>query len=186
MALILLVDKISKALENGDYVIGLFLDFSKAFDTINFDILLDKLDHYGIRGCSLDWFRSYLTGRKQYVYYNGFSSPMRTTTCGVPQGSILGPLLFLIYVNDLATVSDYIFSILFADDTNMFMSGKNIQELEQKFNSEMVKVFQWIETNKLSLNIKKTQYMLFHGKRSVDQMPNILINGIALSSTKCV
>ena len=186
MALILLVDKISKALENGDYVIGLFLDFSKAFDTINFDMLLDKLDHYGIRGCSLDWFRSYLTDRKQYVYYNGVSSTMRTTSCGVPQGSILGPLLFLIYVNDLATVSEYIFSILFADDTNMFMSGKNMQELEQKFNSEMIKVFQWIETNKLSLNIKKTQFMLFHGKRIVDHVPNIVINGIAISSTKSI
>ena len=145
MALILLVDRISKALENGDFVIGLFLDFSKAFDTINYHILFAKLHHYGIRGCLLDWFKSYLTDRKQYVYYNGYSSSTQTVTCGVPQGSILGPLLFLIYVNDLATVSEHIFSILFADDTNMFMCGKNVQLLEEKFNAEMGKVFEWIQ-----------------------------------------
>ena len=133
MALILLADRISKALENGDSVIGLFLDFSKAFNTINYHILFAKLYHYGIRVCLLDWFKSYLTDRKQYVYYNGYSSSTQTVTCGVPQGSILGPLLFLIYVNDLATVSEHIFSILFADDTNMFMCGKNVQLLEEIF-----------------------------------------------------
>ena len=131
MALIILVDKISKALENGDFVIGLFLDFSKAFDTINYHILFAKLYHCGIRGCLLDWFKSYLTDRKQYVYYNGYSSSMQRVTCGVPQGSILGPLLFLIYMKDQATVSEQIFSILFADATKMFMCGKNVQLLEQ-------------------------------------------------------
>ena len=186
MALILLVDRISKALENGDFVIGLFLDFSKAFDTINYHILFAKLHHYGIRGCLLDWFKSYLTDRKQYVYYNGYSSSTQTVTCGVPQGSILGPLLFLIYVNDLATVSEHIFSILFADDTNMFMCGKNVQLLEEKFNAEMGKVFEWIQINKLSLNIKKTQFMFFHGRRYVDYVPNILINDCPVSKTDCI
>ena len=178
--------KISKALENGEYVIGLFIDFSKAFDTINYDILYCKLNHYGIRGCMLDWFKSYLTDRKQYVYYNGHASSMQNISCGLPQGSILGPLLFLIYVNDLATVSEYIFSILFADDTNMFMSDKDPQVLEQKFNSELQKIFEWIQTNKLSLNIKKTQFMLFYGRKSIGYMPNIMINGSSLSRTQCV
>ena len=186
MALILLVDKIAKALEYGDFVIGLFLDFSKAFDTIDYHILLAKLYHYGIRGCLLDWFKSYLTDRKQYVYYNGYSSSRQTVTCGVPQGSIRGPLLFLIYVNDQATVSEHIFSMLFADDANMFMCGKNVQLLEEKFNAEMGKVFEWIQIDKLSLNIKKTQFMFFHGRRYVDYVPNILINDWPVSKTDCV
>ena len=122
MALITLVDKISKALENGEFAIGLFLDFSKAFKTINYDVLFMKLFHYGVRGCALDWFMSYLTNRKQYVVYNGACSNLKPITCGVPQGSILGPLLFLIYVNDLAYVSEYLFMVMFADDTNALVS----------------------------------------------------------------
>ena len=124
MALMILVDKVSKALENGEYALGLFIDFSKAFDTINYDILFTKLFHYGVRGCALKWFKSYLTNRKQYVVYNDTSSSLKPIVCGVPQGSILGPLLFLIYVNDLAYVSNDLFMIMFADDTNALVSNK--------------------------------------------------------------
>ena len=102
-------------------MLGLFLDFSKAFDTVNHEILFMKLEHYGVRGSSLDLFKSYLNGRKQFVEYNGVSSSKSTIVCGVPQGSILGPLLFLVYINDLAHASDKIFSILFADDSNLFL-----------------------------------------------------------------
>ena len=105
MALITLMDKLTNAIENGEYVIGIFLDFSKAFDTVNHDILLEKLEHYGIRCCALSWFRSYLSNRPQYVTYNGTTSMSQTIKCGVPQGSILGPLLFLIYINDLWAMS---------------------------------------------------------------------------------
>ena len=112
------MDRISRALEEGEYVLGLFLDFSKAFDTVNHEILFSKLEFYGIRGIALAWFRSYLTSRTQYVEYSGTSSSYKNITCGVPQGSILGPLLFLLYINDLAGVSKKIFSILFADDSN--------------------------------------------------------------------
>ena len=98
LALTCLVDKISNALENGEYVLGLFLDFSKAFDTVNHDILFEKLEYLGIRGIPLMWCKSFLSDREQYVVYNDASSSRKNITCGVPQGSILGPLLFLLYI----------------------------------------------------------------------------------------
>ena len=105
MALIIFVDHSSEALEKVDTVIGLLLDFSKAFDTVDHDILLLKFNHYGIRGPVLDWFSDYLCNRRQYVTYNGISSESSWVKCEVPQGSILGPLLFLIYINDLPNVT---------------------------------------------------------------------------------
>ena len=166
LAIIFLVDKISCALEEGDYVLGLFLDFSKAFDTVNHDILFEKLEFYGIRGTALNWFRSYLDMREQYVVFDGVKSTCNYISCGVPQGSILGPLLFLIYINDLAMVSDKIFSLLFADDSNMFLTGKDPNSLIDIMNEEMKKVIHWLKTNKLSLNLTKTHYILFRRRRA--------------------
>ena len=103
MALMTMMDKPIQSQENDEYVIGIFLDFSKAFDTVDHTILLSKLHHYGIRSNALNCFTSYLSGRKQYVTYNGISSGTKTIHCAVPQGSILGPLLFLIYINDLCS-----------------------------------------------------------------------------------
>ena len=158
LALLYLVDKISNALDNGECVLGLFLDFSKAFDTVNHDILLTKLEYLGIRGIPLEWFKSYLADRRQYVIYNGIKSSCKTITCGVPQGSILGPLLFLLYINDLANVSDVIFSLFFADDSNMFLSGKNPDDLIKLMNTVITKVIEWLRINKLSLNLKKNTF----------------------------
>lgn len=165
MALMLMMDKISKALDGGNYVIGIFLDFSKAFDTVNHSILLDKLYHYGVRGTALNWFKSYLCNRRQYVTYNGIVSSMKTTSCGVPQGSILGPLLFLIYINDLYNVCQVSTPILFADDTNLFFEGGALDSLEKCINEELCKISSWLKANKLSLNVKKTHYILFHRKK---------------------
>ena len=128
LAMLFLIDKLSTALDDGEYVLGLFLDFSKAFDTVNHDILFAKLEHYGIRGVALDILRSYLSDRHQFVVYNDVKSDNQKITCGVPQGSILGPLLFLLYINDLAYVSTKLFSLLFADDSNMFLTGKDPNE----------------------------------------------------------
>ena len=166
MALIYLVDKVSNALEQGDFVLGLFLDFSKAFDTVDHAILLKKLEFYGVRGVPLLWFNSYLNGREQFVEYDGHSSSKQIVKCGVPQGSILGPLLFLLYINDLALVCPKLFSILFADDSNMFLSGKDPNKLIRDMNEEMHKITQWLTVNRLSLNVDKTHFMLFRKKNT--------------------
>ena len=164
MAVMEMYDKISEARDNSHFSIDVSLDLSKAFDTVNHDILISKLSHYGIRGICLDWIRDYLKGRKQCVLYNRQASIMLNVKCGVPQGSILGPLLFLIYVNDISHTSSILQFIMFADDTNVFMSSKSLVELVSKLNTELEKVNNWFKANKLSLNLDKTSYILFSSK----------------------
>ena len=177
LALIIIMDKITQALQNKENVIGVFLDFSKAFDTVNHNILLQKLYKYGVRGSSHQWFASYLCDRKQFVSFNNISSSLKSISCGVPQGSILGPLLFLLYINDINNVSKVLFSILFADDTNVFVSGKNINELVVVLNRELSKLVTWLQVNKLSLNVKKTHYMVFSPPKVNQDISPITMNG---------
>ena len=184
MALMLLVDNLIKSLENGEYVLGVFLDFSKAFDTVDHAILLSKLYHYGIRGPALTWFQSYLSGRQQFVTYNGVQSSMKVVKCGVPQGSILGPILFLVYINDLANICRNTLPFLFADDTNLFISGSNLPQIEEMLNQELQEISLWLKVNKLSLNIKKTHYMLFTNKRSTKPCISVDIDGHSIDAVE--
>ena len=154
-AIIKLIDKITTGLDMSLDTIGIFLDLSKAFDTVDHEILLSKLEYYGIRGVALDWFKSYLSNRHQFVSINGIHSTYDKISCGVPQGSILGPLLFSVYINDFNNSSDVLSFILFADDSNLFYSHNDRNVLINTINSEMEKVSVWMKANKLSLNIKK-------------------------------
>ena len=132
----------------------MFFYLSKAFDTVDHYILITKLKQYGIQG-NIRWFESYLSNRKQYIAYNNKSTSFKDITCGVPQGSILGPLLFLIYVNDLPNVSNMLDPIMFADDTNLFFSNSNIKTLFATVNHELEKISLWFIANRLLLNVKK-------------------------------
>ena len=166
------------------HTVGVFLDFSKAFDTIDHNILLYKLQHYGIRGKALEWFRDYLSNRKQFVNLNGNASRFKLISCGVPQGSLLGPLLFLLYINDLQNCSKILSFIFFADDSNLFFSHHDPNTLVNTLNNELILVQSWINANKLSLNINKTQYMLF--SHVLKELPNrVNINGTELQQVEC-
>ena len=143
--------------------LGVFVDLKKAFDTVDHSILLRKLEHYGIRGQALALLESYLSDRSQYVSYGGYESEKGRVECGVPQGSVLGPLFFILYVNDMVRASNELELVLFADDTNIFCKGRNHNELFEKVNRGLLAISKWFRCNKLTLNLKKTEYVYFGG-----------------------
>ena len=154
-------DTLLKSLNNRQVSILLLLDFSKAFDTVDHNILLAKLAHYGIRGPALKWLRSYLSDRKQYVSVNNSDSSMTKITYGVPQGSILGPLLFIIYINDIPEISTIAKFILYADDANIIVTANTIEEVYNQIVSLIDNLEDWVHCNGLTLNLKKTKYLIF-------------------------
>ena len=183
LAIFNLTESVLKEMEKGNFCIGLFMDLSKAFDTIDHHILLNKLEYYGVRGIARQWFSSYLHQRTQYVMVNGVKSSIQCNNCGVPQGSVLGPLLFLIYINDIVNSSNLFRFSLFADDTVATLSGKNLQTLVSSVNKEISNVSLWFKANKLSLNHSKTNYIIFRTrKRGVPtNLPEILIDDVIIN-----
>jgi hypothetical protein len=162
-------DNLKVAIDNKQITCSLFLDFSKAFDTVNHHILLSKLSKYGIRGIPLEWFTNYLNNRQQYVKMGTVESSKLQMTSGVPQGSTLGPLLFLLCTNDMPNCSKKLSFRIFADDTNIFYSSTNIREVETVMNEELTNIQHYCATNKLSINLKKTNFMIISAKRKVLQ-----------------
>ena len=145
--------------------IYIYMDLSKAFDTLIHEILISKLEHYDVRGEAIDLIRSYLYQRQQLVEFNGCLSDMIYIKTGVPQGSVLGPLLCSIYINDLPSCSDMFKMIMYADDTTLLCDLSNDHDIETLLNNELCKITDWLQANKLSLNVNKTKFMGFHSDR---------------------
>ena len=166
-----------------------FIDFRKAFDTIDHKIMLQKLGNYGVDPNSLRWFKSYLTDRAQKCRVNAHLSNSKSVTCGVPQGSNLRPLLFLIYVNDLPNCFNYAMPRMFADDTNISYATDSVNELQNVLTSEMKSLHNWLNTNKLSLNIAKTEFMTIGSRqkiRTIDDEITIKINECEINRVESV
>ena len=175
-AILDIVNAIQTNMDNRVFSCGIFIDLKKAFDTVDHKILLHKLDHYGFRGHINIWLSSYLQGRSQTTQFGPHISKRLDSTCGVPQGSVLGPLLFLLYINDIQESSDKFSFYLFADDTNILYSDKNLKSLELSVNQELNNVYDWLTANKLTLNIKKSNFVIFcPPQRKLTHQPRIVI-----------
>ena len=180
-----LIEEISTSLDQGSYAVTIFLDLSKAFDTVNHSILLSKLSYYGIQNAHMNWFKSYLSKRKQRVFINGVASTTTHISSGVPQGSILGPLLFFIYINDFPQASHFFSMRLFADDTSLTASDISIDELLLQINLELPSIYKWLCANKLTLNFKKTKYIVFQPRQKINYnlLPPLILSRSVLRAS---
>ena len=168
LAVTVVVQKIIDSLENKQSAVGVFLDLSKAFDTLDHSILLYKLRHYGFRGISEKLIENYLMNRTQYVVINSHKSEMNTIKCGIPQGSILGPLLFILYINDIKSASSILKFIQFADDTSLFFSHNDVSYIFSVLNQELGNFHTWLKCNKLVLNLSTSNYIVFSNSKGID------------------
>ena len=162
-----LIEMIRSGLDNHQFACGVFFNLQKAFDTADLKIHLSKMNHYGIKGIPYEWFKSYLTNRQQFTTVNNKQSELSSIEFGIPQGSILGPLLFLIYINDLSKA--IIFSSVhhFADDTNILYVSSSLKNVNKKLNHALSNLVQWLRANKILLNVSKTEIVIFksHSKQ---------------------
>ena len=186
-----MVDQILASFEYNKYTLGVFIDLSKAFDIVNHSKLLKKLELYGVTDQNHSWFKNYLSNRKQFIQINNEeNTEVETITCGVPQGSILGPLLFLLYVNDLKNASNLLDPIMYADDTNLFPTHKDITYLFKTTSLQLERINQWFISNKLSLNAGKTKYSFFHKPSKRGDIPLLLpklnINNSEIEQSECL
>ena len=187
-AIISITEHIRNLLDQGEFVCGVFIDLEKAFDTVHHNILCDKLKYYGLRGKVNDLLKSYLSNRKQFVTINGFDSDLKNIDCGVPQGSSLGPLLFLMYINDFRLCLEKTSCGHFADDTFIIYNSKKLKTIETVINTELKGVIKWLGLNKLSLNATKTELIFFHSRRRPVNYDSISIrfNGLKLAPVEHV
>ena len=149
---------------------ALFIDLKKAFDTVDHEILLAKLDFYGPKGKELDWFKSYLENRRRYCKVNGKVSKTEVVNCGVPQGSRLGPLLFLVYINDLPNCLENSSVSMYADDTWLYYSFDSVDAMNQAIYADLIALKGWLEGNKLSLNVAKTEAMVIGSNKKLHKI----------------
>lgn len=190
-AVLELINMIENEHTNNNLILGAFLDLRKAFDLVTRDILLDKLYHYGVRGNAHNWLKSYLLNRPQFTCIGNHSSAPRISNIGLPQGTVLGPLLFLIFINDIKNCPDNPLIKLFADDSNVFVVAKNLQCLFNKANYVLMNINNWFTANRLVLNIEKCNYMIFYPNDAMENSLNntnlkITINNIQLARCHCI
>ena len=173
------LNKVHTSLNNKDHCRAAFLDFKKAFDTVNHTILLDKLETMGVRGLENKWFKNYLSGREQQVSINGLLSEPGIVTCGVPQGTTLGPLLFLIYINDLGRIIEHSKIQLFADDTILYSIHKSGKQTNDNLQKDLNQVYLWCRANKISINAGKSNTMTisFNNNRNDPDIGNLMTLG---------
>ena len=184
--LIDITETIRQALDSKQYACGVFVDFQKAFDTVNHDILIAKMEHYGIRSTAKKWFASYLQNRSQFVSILGFDSSTKPISHGVPQGSVLGPLLFLIYINDLHFAVKNCKVYHFADDTNLLKIGSSYKVIQKHVNADLKILFNWLLANKISLNRDKTEVIFFHKPNEKVPEMKIKLNGHKIFPSKYI
>ena len=169
------VNDVLRGFDDNKFTIAVFLDLTKAFDCVSHEILIKKLEYYGINNLALNWVRTYLNSRQQVTKFNGILSTIQTTNIGVPQGSILGPLLFLVYINDLANLRMSGELLLFADDANKYESGENFFSLLESVNRNLTEIVQWFLSNKLAINLIKTEAMVLSRKPVYFPLPPVIL-----------